>query len=88
MASFVEIQKNNLPKKSKEIERINKETMRDIYDRLNEEIALRGGYQSIKLFVADKNALNNSGEKVTVDRFNDAMLTRPYISTNSDLYEN
>lgn len=88
MASFVEIQKNNLPKKSKEIERINKETMCDIYDRLNEEIALRGGYQSIKLFVADKNALNNSGEKVTVDRFNDAMLTRPYISTNSDLYEN
>ena len=88
MASFVEIQKNNLSKKSKEIEKISKDTMDDIYDRLNNEIKMRGGYQSIKPFQANKTALNESGEKATVDRFNDAMLTRPYINTNSNLYEN
>lgn len=89
MASFVTIQKNNLTKKAKTLKRIDKETLADIYDRLNEEIALRGGYQSVALFTANKNALNNSEEeKVKVEHFNDAMQTRPYISTNSNLYEN
>lgn len=89
MASFVTIQKNNLTKEAKTLEKINKETLADAYDRLNEEIALRGGYQSIALFTADKNALNNSEEKkVRVGHFNDAMQTRPYIITaGTGVYE-
>lgn len=89
MASFVTINENNLSKKAKTTKKIDKETLVDIYDRLNNEIALRGGYQSIAVFTADKNALNGSQEKkVRVEHFNDAMQTRPYINTNSDLYEN
>lgn len=89
MASFVTIQKNNLTKKSNPPEKINKEDLGEIYDRLNEEIALRGGYQSVALFTADKNALNNSEEeKVRVVHFNDAMQTRPYIITaGTGVYE-
>ena len=89
MASFVTVQKNNLTKKAKTVKKIDKETLADIYDRLNEEIALRGGYQSIASFTANKNALNNSEEeKVRVEHFNDAMKARPYIVTaNNTVYQ-
>ncbi len=90
--SFITISKNNLTKDSKTLEKIDKEKMSELYDRLNDEIRLRGGYQSITKFNAkEKNNMNSdTDEKVNVIYFNDAMQTRPYINSQNEnnLYEN
>lgn len=63
--------------------------MQTLYAELEYEIAQRGGYQSIAKFNPKENELSSKDdEKARVDYFNEAMITRPYINTNSDLYEN
>ena len=89
--SFITILKNNITKVLKNLIKIKKETLTDIYERLNEEIKLRGGYQSITKFEVNTDELNNdTNKKATVNYFNDAMQTRPYIVNNNqnNLYEN
>ncbi len=89
--SFITIQENERPKKSKTLEKINKQTLADIYQRLNQELALRGGFQSVVQFQVNPNTLNNdTDKKVEVEYFNNAMITRPYIqkNENENIYKN
>lgn len=70
------------------IEKINKNSIQQLYDELNTEIAQRGGYQSIQHFSPTRletraeNPIPPIGDekRVLVQQFNKAMMTRPYIT--------
>ena len=70
------------------VEKINKNSIQQLYQELNDEIAQRGGYQSIQLFSPEsletraENPIPPIGDekKAFVYQFNKAMATRPYIA--------
>ena len=59
-----------------------------LYERLQEEILQRGGYQSIKLFTPKENGnlgnISKNSIKADVKYFNDVMQTRPYIASGGN----
>ncbi len=90
--SFLKENDNSYQKPDKEVKRLEKsdfigKTVDDsyiagLYDKLEEEILQRGGYQSIVQFSPDEeNHLNTNQKKARVEYFNEAMITRPYIAS-------
>jgi hypothetical protein len=79
--SFPQSGDSTYEKPNKKIEKIIKPDMQELYQRLQDEILQRGGYQSIVHFSPNENNhLDTDEEKARVEYFNEAMMTRPYIA--------
>ena len=72
-------------KPNKSVEPINKDSLKELYAKLDEEIAQRGGYQSIQHLSPENQGASGidteSDKKVRVRHFVRAMETRPYIAS-------
>ena len=93
--SFHKDSDNSYTKPGKTVEKMSKQLMQDLYDRLDQEILQRAGYENIAQFAPSEQAdaatwrtHSDNPEfadeddfvKVRVRHFNKAMKTRPYIS--------
>ena len=80
--SFKQSGDSTYTKPNKEVEKIMKPDMQDLYQRLQNEILQRGGYQSIVQFSPNEEEhLDTNQDKARVEYFNEAMITRPYIAS-------